>query len=386
VKKAMASMATHLIELGHLVDMVSHGIESLGDGCTHRVDHTDSSSAQTLCEGFLRAMNLSNLHSSQIRVVLDGVRVAPHLYTVSRKHKVMHPDVVDRAVLNSFIQKGATVMMDDCQISVPSVRALCGGITERTGIPTSGTVFASPGMSPGFGLHQDAEAVAIVQLAGTKNWKLFNQVDSPKSSMLTEQNAGECVAEVSLTQGDILFMNVGVPHKTECISDESSVHLTLGFYPVTITEALGAVLQLAENPEAAPARFSDLPNELRDSLSWITGRPQPEVADIYQQAVSRSQIALAGDPVEFRLKGPELPTGAKYRSRGVIDEPTARVALLQLGRGADIGVTKCISELSTRAEFTYRDLQAAVGGSLIAQEILHGLLRTRLIVQIDAGS
>lgn len=62
---------------------------------------------------FLRALNMSSLHSTQSCVVLDGVNVSSNFHTVSRKHKVEHTSVVGPAVREAFNQNGATVSQDN---------------------------------------------------------------------------------------------------------------------------------------------------------------------------------------------------------------------------------------------------------------------------------
>jgi hypothetical protein len=217
------------------------------------LEQAAGSAAETLRDDFLTTMNTHNTPSWQVRVVLDGVRVPPYHYSTNRHLKVGHFDVVDRASLNRYFQRGATVMLDDAQTAIPVIDRLCTGLTAESGVPAAGTIFASPPHAEGFALHQDAEDVVIVQLAGAKSWTVFPPLSRRESSMLNRAECGNPVIESQLRAGDILLLPKGSPHKTASNSADGSVHLTLGFYPVTLRDVVLKLIQRSPDPRLDPA-------------------------------------------------------------------------------------------------------------------------------------
>lgn len=381
-------------DYGLLSSAVKKGWERLSSNeLTEAVvlEQTTGPAAEVLCNEFLTAMNTHNTPSWQVRVVLDGVRVPPYHYSTNRRLKIRHSDVVDRSSLNRYFQRGATVMLDDAQTAIPVIDRLCTDLTAHSGIPTAGTVFASPPHAEGFALHQDAEDVVIVQLAGAKSWTVFPPLSHRNSSMLKRSECGEPVIESQLHAGDILLLPKGSPHKTASNSAEGSVHLTLGFYPTTLRDAVLKLVERSTDTRLDEPVPEDSREVLRITSSWLTeafGAEGPdEISDPVAPFIDELRTSLRGDTSDFRLPSSESShaLGGSYRLLTKVSKATHLFLAAQLSRPDDEQLDALVGSLKTKERgdtFTYREFSAIARDGILAQEVLHEMLRMRFISHV----
>jgi hypothetical protein len=113
-------------------------------------------------------------------------------------------------------------------------------------------LYLTPAGSQGFGPHFDDHDVFVLQLEGTKTWRLYDErpVDLPVAGT-SKLRFREVVATnpkevLSLGSGDMLYIPRGQVH--EAFSNDSfSLHLTIGFEVVRLVDLLVKALhQLAD--------------------------------------------------------------------------------------------------------------------------------------------
>ncbi len=339
---------------------------------------------ETLYLAFEKAMNTPNLPGWQVRVVLDGVRVLPVKYERSRMLKVGHERILDRSALNAFAARGATVLLDDAQSAIPEIAAICSVLTDATERAVAGTVFASPAHSEGFGLHQDAEDVIVVQLSGSKSWQVYEPIVSQDSTMLLEKSVGDVVFDGVLTAGDVMAMPKGSPHKTATNGNDGSLHLTLGIYPVTLREL--AVRLLSDVSLAADL---DVPVS-RAMAGQAMSRLLPDVSfdsKHIDDALKLESRRLVADEEVFALRqSTQRALGGKYRLLSSAGSSMKLLLAAQLGREPDGDLETIVEHLSSvgRHEmFHYDEIRRNVSNVVIAEEVLHALLRLRMVVALD---
>lgn len=106
-------------------------------------------------------------------------------------------------------------------------------------------------------IHHDDVDVIVIQLVGNKRWYVSEQ---PAKLVNQWKSLAEAPPELAPYQvydvqpGDLLYLPRGTAHTVESTSE--SVHLSIGFVPVTIREAIMAALDF----------FSDLDRPLRADL------------------------------------------------------------------------------------------------------------------------
>lgn len=336
--------------------------------------------AEALTDDFDAAMNTPNLPSWQIRVVLDGIRVLPALYERNRMLKVSHERIVDRSELNRLAAKGATILMDDAQSAIRRVADLCASITSATGQAAAGTIFASAAHSEGFGLHQDAEDVIVIQLAGSKSWQVYEPIAASESSMLRRADTGNLVFDGSLQAGDALVMPKGSPHKTSTNSNEGSLHLTIGIYPVSVRDVLSNLI--AQVPEHdlldSPVQVSSAVEKVQAALANV------KFEEELVRSVVRSQSSrLVADPNRFELhRSQESTSGGSYRVTSTPGNAMKNLLAVQLGRAEDEaldGIVEFFERVGRGGIFHYKDLPADADDAGVREEVVHALLRMRML-------
>lgn len=339
-------------------------------------------SADRILAAFLNAMNTQSVRSEQLRVVMDGVRVPPYYYSKDVTLKVSHSDLIDRGQLNKFFRRGATILMDDAQTAMPQVLSLCELMSEASGMQVAGTIFCSPPHADGFALHQDAEDVVVIQLQGAKEWLVYPQLDSAASSMLRGSEVGDPLFRSRLEPGDVLIMPKGSPHKTISNASTGSIHLTLGMYHVTYRDLLNEILKRGNAAWLDSPTTGFTSEDIQSALvslewEWVS---QSEIEKA-RMAVRRRMVA---DGVRFEpLVLDNAAQGGRYRLLGSAGRAMQLLLASQLERSeSEIGVAlAALSALKKGDSFDYVELSSRLEDPVVAEEVLHALLRLRLVVR-----
>lgn len=163
-------------------------------------------------------------------------------------------------------REGASLRIKGVNRLWKPIWTLCVQMQELFGFRVSANLYISPANSHGLDRHYDLHDTIVLQVAGSKNWKLSGAaVDLPlehtplmqfeRASHDWRYRGGALVPDVVakyveaepskefvLNQGDLLYMPRGFVHQA-WTTNELSAHVTIGIYPTTwidlITVALG---------------------------------------------------------------------------------------------------------------------------------------------------
>lgn len=118
----------------------------------------------------------------------------------------------------------------------PAVGAAAEGLERFLGTSVQANAYASWTDREGFGLHWDDHDVVVIQVHGSKRWRLygstreaptFRDVESP------ERPEGGPVADIVLSPGDVLYLPRGWWHAVTADQGTEPLHLTFGMVPHT---------------------------------------------------------------------------------------------------------------------------------------------------------
>lgn len=247
-----------------------------------------------ICTGGLRAPNL--------RLVRSGDSVPRADYTCAQTTGGRRvSDAIDaRGAVRGFAS-GATVVLQALHRFVPSVQDFCYELEDYFGHPLQANAYLTPEGARGLGVHHDTHDVLVLQLFGTKTWRLYPQAvaDAVDGYPASKRHPKLKSPDVSLTlaPGDCLYLPRGLPHDAES-SAGASLHLTLGIRSPTWLDVLGRVLESAhEIPDlraSLPLRYASgsasgsaagpeiLALKLRDVLDltagWLRERDEHKLA------------------------------------------------------------------------------------------------------------
>ena len=162
------------------------------------------------------------------------------------KHHGATPDALERVL--SEMRDGHTLILDSMQSFEPKLKGFCGSLARETGFRFQTNIYLTPPNGKGFTAHWDNHDVFVLQVLGSKHWKVEkNRRTLPEKDGTTEESEREFRGEVhdfTLRQGDMIYIPRGFIHAAEC-GVESSMHITLGVYAPTWDELLVAAVRVA---------------------------------------------------------------------------------------------------------------------------------------------
>lgn len=198
-----------------------------------------------------RFVPLPNL--DDFRLIRDGRHLPASAYR--DRTGMVNPDAV-----RQLFTRGLSVVMVSVETYSERLLALCRALETALRCPVQANLYATPGSAQGLRKHVDRHDVLILQLRGEKTWDIYppNYRDGDTSTKPTT---------VVLRSGSWLYVPKGIWHEVRNAGPEPSVHLTIGFHPLTWTEVLQAALDEARLTEPA----------LRERIAY--GAPPTESAD-----------------------------------------------------------------------------------------------------------
>lgn len=158
---------------------------------------------------------------------------------------------IDPLEFVKYYTKGGTLAMAAMHQHVHSLRAFCNALHELLGHPTQTNLYLTPADAQGFSPHYDSHDVFVLQVHGSKLWKIYEStIELPDKALAFEKEGfvpGRVIDEFVLEQGDLLYIPRGLVHDAYT-TDSSSLHITLGLLGYTWSQYLAeAVIHLAKN-------------------------------------------------------------------------------------------------------------------------------------------
>jgi mannose-6-phosphate isomerase-like protein (cupin superfamily) len=181
-----------------------------------------------------------------------------------------------RAIATAF-DAGYSMLIKDASFFSGRLQRLCTSVQRRLASFVQANVYLTPPRAQGFSLHHDTHDTFIVQLEGSKTWRVHRPlVELPIESQPFHAENGDprvvLEREVTLQAGDTLYIPRGYPHAATT-SAERSLHLTLALLPVRIVDLLDALVRLA------PLQHVELRRSL--GVDWLDA---PDFAARFREA------------------------------------------------------------------------------------------------------
>ena len=156
-----------------------------------------------------RILSSTDLRYPAIRLVRHGPDLPTNAYTRDlRSRRFVFAGVGDTDRILLEYQRGATILLQRVERSWPPLTALCGNLEQVFYHPVDANAYLTPASSQGFGVHYDTHDVFILQLAGSKHWRLY---DAPLRLPLESQpfdqldvNPGPLSQQIDLHAGDLI--------------------------------------------------------------------------------------------------------------------------------------------------------------------------------------
>jgi ribosomal protein L16 Arg81 hydroxylase len=145
-------------------------------------------------------------------------------------------------------QSGATISLPGFHRAWEPLGTLAAAIEAEFDHAVHANVYITPGNAIGFSPHYDTHEVFVLQIAGSKRWRIHKPpLPLPHRSQPFDPRGyvpSDPLSELDLMPGDLLYLPRGFVHTTET-SDSFSVHVTLGITVYTWVELLTEWVQLS---------------------------------------------------------------------------------------------------------------------------------------------
>ncbi len=216
------------------------------------------------------------------------------------------------------VSQGATVRIGNLGHFLEPVRRLISGFETILNTDIAVNLYLTPAGSEAFGSHFDNHDVFILQIEGSKIWKMFTPPkDLPvevvykarpqwfehklpnQQNLLPSRPAVKLDREIALSAGDLLYVPRGHVHQV-FTSEQASLHLTvatpvLTWYEIVI-HALAATFRESRTlREAVPSTFATSATGFRSSEDRLS-----DVVAAVRTHLTEDQLRCSLDEVAIR--------------------------------------------------------------------------------------
>ena len=160
---------------------------------------------------------------------LDMVRKEP---PIERSYYTFKNGNIDRGAVIRHYQEGATIILPQLHLADESLAKFCRSLENVFSSHVQTNIYLTPGSSQGFNTHFDDHDVFVIQLSGTKKWRLYQRpIDNPyrgESFNTKDYKAGELQKEFELKEGECVYIPRGLMHDATSVGEKASLHITVG--------------------------------------------------------------------------------------------------------------------------------------------------------------
>lgn len=243
------------------------------------------------------------LRESSLRMVKDGTTLPVASYTTApgSRSRATERFVNAAGVYERYID-GATIVLEGLQRYWEPLTFFCRDLELALGHRLQVNAYITPPGAQGFAAHRDDHDVFVLQVAGAKQWSVFDSIDDQA-----------VVIDRELRPGDVLYIPKGFPHAATT-TESSSAHLTVGVITHDVGEVVRAILkhieeeasfsdrlvgEAARNKAALRAEVERVAGDLR---LWLDKLDVDAVVDsLARRYVSTSQPILRGQLRQLEL-------------------------------------------------------------------------------------
>ncbi|MET3861017.1 lysine-specific demethylase/histidyl-hydroxylase NO66 [Dietzia sp. 2505] len=260
-----------------------------------------------------------------VRMAREGTLVDRACFTRAGGFGAQMPDQIDPDGVLTQFAAGATIVLQGLHRFWPPIIDFVRGMTSDVGHPVQTNAYITPPANRGFDPHYDVHDVFVLQVSGTKRWRVHEPVhhhplpDQPWTDhreAIAERSRDEPVIDAVLQPGDCLYLPRGWVHSAEAQGD-TSIHLTVGVAPFTGHDVATAMIEALASEEELRA---SLPLGLAPVDAASTAEHTREVLDVLARLIAEKQDQLsdlAGDALATQFL--DLTRPAPVRPLATLD-------------------------------------------------------------------
>ncbi|GIF05086.1 cupin domain-containing protein [Actinoplanes siamensis] len=187
-------------------------------------------------------LSMSSLTSDELRVVLDGNETPVSSLFSGGPNGPMNA----LEALYAYYRKGSTIILNSLDRRWEPLKRLCGTLCTETSSRFQANVYITPAGAQGFKAHYDMHDVFVLQVHGTKRWRLYaSPLQLPLRGQSYDKSGpspGDPEQEFDLHAGDVLYLPRGIIHSAKS-NEGTSVHVTIGAHPLLWSDLIQAEIK-----------------------------------------------------------------------------------------------------------------------------------------------
>ncbi len=289
-----------------------------------------------------------------------------------------------RRKIAAFHARGYTVRLPDIRSLTPELDRLIRALELVFHQPVKVEAFWSRGDAKA-PVHHDDYDIIVIHLKGNKRWFVSSLPSDLPNAWKTLSDVPARVdrfAETPIEPGDLLYLPRGTTHRVDAITD--SIHLSIGFIPLTLREAVMACLDHLSDmdrplremvgaragAQAEATDFGDIPERVRGSLAHLV--KQCDADSFIAEALQRRSSRVIGS---LEKLSPPADRSALSPSTRLRHNPLGISHIVSNSRWLDFaypgghhlihrGVEECVSFIASTPEFCINDIPGPVGDDI----------------------
>jgi len=147
-------------------------------------------------------------------------------------------DVIQPNRVLELHARGATMVLQGLQLTDPHLGRMANNLALALDHPVQVNAYLTPDGTTGLDVHFDYHDVFVVQLAGSKRWRVWEPLERTRDPVRarrvpqpTFDELGDPSLDLVLCRGDSLYLPRGFPHAASAV-EQASAHLTIGVMKV----------------------------------------------------------------------------------------------------------------------------------------------------------
>ena len=212
-----------------------------------------------------------------VRVVKNGKEIPSAEYTMKQVAIGHHKKdgVVNTEKAFGLFNSGATLVIQAGQRYFDNLSKCCLALSQKFNSPVQANLYITPDRSVGFNPHWDTHDVFVLQISGTKTWKLYGfekELPTKNQKFVSAAYSKEPVQTLQLFPGDFLYVPRGYVH--DAMADDGiSAHITIGVLSYTWARLFNEVFPQLEEVkgfrEAVPFWKGDLTELIKEKVELL---------------------------------------------------------------------------------------------------------------------